>query len=93
MSGTRKSMMIELEEVYSDISPYKQGDILMYIGGTEKLVVVGGGNYHYGVWLLLSVHNMNTHETYDLSKSEVDWNCVKVGEYDFENDREVDDEH
>ena len=83
--------MIELEEVYSDISPWKQGDILMYIGGFEKMVVVGGGHYNYGIWQMISVHNMNTHDTYDLSKSEADWNCVKVGRYDFERDEEVDD--
>jgi hypothetical protein len=28
--------MIELEEVHSDISPWKQGDILMNIGSSEK---------------------------------------------------------
>lgn len=83
---------VELEEVYSDISPYKQGDILMYVGGSEKLIVVGGGHYHYGVWLLLSVYNMNTHTTMDLSKREVDWCCVKVGTYDFELQREVEDD-
>jgi hypothetical protein len=84
--------MIELEEVYSDISPWKQGDILMYIGGSEKLVVVGGGHYNYGIWQMISVHNMNTNETYDLSKKEADWYCVKVGEWDFENGREIEDE-
>ena len=82
--------MIELEEVYSDISPWKQGDILMQVGGSQKKVVVGGGNYHYGVWLLLRVYNMDTHQVEDLSKSEADWFCVKVGTYDFENGREVD---
>lgn len=83
--------MIEEEEIYYDISPYKQGDILMNIGGSEKMVVVGGGHYHYGIWQMLRVHNMNTHETYDLSKKEADWNCVKVGEWDFDKDMEVED--
>ena len=83
--------MIEKEEIYSDISPWKLGDILMFIGGSEKMVVVGGGNYHYGVWQMIKVHNMNTHDTYELSKSEADWNCVKVGEWDFESGREIDD--
>ena len=81
--------MIELEEVYSDISPWKQGDILMYVGGSEKKVVVGGGNYHYGVWLLLRVYNMDTHHVEDLSKDEADWSYVKVGRYDFEKGMEA----
>lgn len=84
--------MIELEEVHSDISPWKQGDILMNIGSSEKKIVIGGGHYHYGVWKLISVYNMDTHHTEELCKSEADWSCVKVGKYDFENDQEVEDE-
>ena len=84
--------MIELEEVHSDISPWKQGDILMNIGGFEKKIVIGGGHYHYGVWKLITVYNMDTYRTEDLCKSEVDWSYVKVGTYDFENGKEVDEE-
>ena len=84
--------MIELEEVYSDISPWKQGDILMRIDGSDKLVVVGGGNYHYGVWPLLRVYNMKTRCVEDLEKSTADWLYVKVGTYDFENSKEVDED-
>jgi hypothetical protein len=83
--------MIEKEEVYYDISPYKRGDILMYIGGYEKMVVVGGGHYHYGVWQMIKVHVMNTHSTCEMPKSEADWNCVKVGEWDFDKCMEIED--
>lgn len=83
--------MIEKEEVYYDISPYKRGDILMHIGDSKKMVVVGGGHYNYGVWQMIRVHDMNAHFTYELSKSEADWNCVKVGEWDFESGREIED--
>ena len=83
--------MIKPGKLYSDISPWKPGDILMYIGGAEKMVVVGGGHYSYGVWQMISVHNLDTHFTCELSKSEADWNCVKVGEWDFESGREIED--
>jgi hypothetical protein len=65
--------------------------ILMYIGGYEKMVVVGGGHYNYGVWQMIKVYVMNTHCTCEMPKSEADWNCVKVGEWDFESGREIDD--